>query len=48
MGGGNGSKAAMKRERNAKEASKEPKSQLKVVSLELHPFSVHLNRRELF
>jgi len=29
MGGGNGNKAAQKRERNAKDAKKEPQSQLK-------------------
>ncbi|ORY28270.1 hypothetical protein BCR39DRAFT_535216 [Naematelia encephala] len=29
MGGGNGAKSQQKRERNAKEAGKEPKSQLK-------------------
>ncbi len=32
MGGGNGAKAAMKRARNAKDAAKDPKSQLKTVS----------------
>jgi hypothetical protein len=31
MGGGNGAKAAQKRERNAKDAKKEPQSQLKAV-----------------
>jgi hypothetical protein len=35
MGGGNGAKAAQKRERNAKDAKKDPQSQLKSVRIQL-------------
>lgn len=45
MGGGNGAKAAQKRERNAKDAKKEPQSQLKSVSSQFLGFQPFPDRQ---